>query len=166
MSILADLRRPSHTTLVFWAVTTIFVGITVAWLLLNRAPPQWDDSFYLTHSLNMFDALEEGGLLGYVKEFLSGLRTKPPLITVLPTPVYLVLGRKPQVAYAVNLVSMLVFFASLYKIGSQYWNKHVGLIAVYITGTMPLLYGLARWFLVDFTLTALVCLTLSLLTAT
>jgi 4-amino-4-deoxy-L-arabinose transferase-like glycosyltransferase len=166
MGILADLRRPSHTVLAFWTVTILFISITVVWLFLNRAPPQWDDSFYLTHSLNMFDALVEGGLLGYAKKFLTVLGTKPPLITVLPTPVYLVLGRNPQVAYAVNLVSMLTLLAAVYCIGSRYWNRRVGLVAVYITGTMPLLYGLARWYLVDFTLTALVCLTLSLLTAT
>ncbi len=165
MAILADLRRPSHTPLGFWTLTIVFMGTTVVWLLLNRAPPEWDDSWYLTHSLVMFDALVEGGLSGYARGFLTALGTKPPLITLLPTPVYLLLGRNPQVAYAVNLVSMLTLFAAVYCIGSRYWNRRVGLVAVYITGTMPLLYGLARWYLVDFTLTALLCLTVSLLTA-
>lgn len=51
----------------FWALAILFMGITLVWLRLNRTPPEWDDSWYLTHSLNMFDALVEGGLQGYAR---------------------------------------------------------------------------------------------------
>ena len=104
----------------------------------------------------MYDALAEGGVIGYARRFLTILGTKPPLITVLPTPFFLLLGRNAHVAYGINLVFMAVLFAAVFCIGRRYWDTRVGLLAAYITGTMPLLYGLSRWFMTDFALAALV----------
>ena len=162
---MAYTRNWNLSPLSFWILYTGFIGTTLGWLHLNRAPPEWDDSWYLTHSLVLFDALIDGGLAAFAKRLLTALGTKPPLIVVLPTPFYLILGRNPQVAYGVNLISMLTLFAAVYSIGRRYWSRRVGWLAVYITGTMPLLYGLAHWYLADFTLAALVCLTFSFLTA-
>src|SRR5262249_54382006 len=147
------------------AMASFFIATTGLWLWLDRSPSQWDDSWYLTNSLVMYDALREGGITGYGKTFLTILGTKPPLITALPTPFYLTLGRNAHVAYAVNLIFMAVFFGAIYQIGRQYWGKRVGVLAVYFTGTMPLLYGLSRWYLTDYPLAALVCLAVYLLIA-
>jgi 4-amino-4-deoxy-L-arabinose transferase-like glycosyltransferase len=106
----------------------------------------------------MYDALAVGGVIGYARRFLTILGTKPPLITVLPTPFFLLLGRNAHVAYGMNLVFMAILFGAVFCIGRRYWDTRVGLLAVYITGTMPLLYGLSRWFMTDFGLAALVCL--------
>src|SRR5437763_12909331 len=81
-------------------LTLFFVATTGVWLILARSPPQWDDAWYLTNSLVLFDALD-GGLPAYAKAYLSMLRIKPPLITVLPTPIYLLFGREPKLAYLV-----------------------------------------------------------------
>src|SRR5260370_22132736 len=89
--------------------------------------------------------------------------TKPPLIAVLPTPVYLLLGRNPGAAYAVNLAFLLVMFAALYHLAKRFSSARAGLLVVYIAGTMPIIYGLARWYLVDLGLTAIVCVAILLL---
>jgi len=63
----------------------------------------------------------------------------------------------------VNLVFLLVMFASLYRMGSRYSSARGGVLAVYVAGTIPILYGLSRWFLVECGLTAIVSVGISLL---
>src|SRR5215471_8437700 len=138
------------------ALSSLFVASTAVWLHLDRLPPTWDDGFYLTNSLTMFDSLVDGGLPSYARKFLSTLGGKPPLIAVLPTPAYLIMGRHAQFAYGLKLCFMLVLFAGLFGLGSKYAGPRVGLIAVYVAGTMPMLFGLSRWFLVEYAMAALV----------
>jgi len=145
------------------ALCFFFVGTTFVWLLLDRSPPSWDDAYYLSKSLVFYDALADGGVRGFSKQFLHGMGTKPPLIAALPTPVYWITGRKTRAAYAVNLFFMLCMFGSLYWLGKKYASPRAGLIAVFVAGTMPILYGLSRWFLVECGLTAMVCLGMCLL---
>ncbi len=66
----------------------------------------------------MYDALTTGGLWAFAKKFLTIMGIKPPLIAVLPTPVYLVLGRKAHAALAVNLGALFVTFLALYRMGT------------------------------------------------
>ncbi len=139
------------------------MGTTALWLRLDRLPPAWDDAWYLTNSLVMFDALVSGGLAGYARQFLTILGTKPPLITVLPTPFYLLLGRDSGYAYGVNLCFIPVLLGAVYWIGRRFWTRRAGVLAACIVGTMPMLYGLARWYLIEFALAAWVCVVLALI---
>ncbi|MBI3681435.1 MAG: glycosyltransferase family 39 protein [Acidobacteria bacterium] len=145
------------------ALILFFLAATFLWLTLDRSPCSWDDGYYLTNSLVLYDALADGGLPGYARRFVTILGIRPPLIALLPTPVYLMVGRIPRAAYAVNLVFLLVMFAALHRLGKRFGSPKAGLLAVYIAGTMPLLYGLSRWFLVECGLTAIVCVSICLL---
>jgi 4-amino-4-deoxy-L-arabinose transferase-like glycosyltransferase len=155
--------EPRKTRLAFALLTLFFLGTTLIWLWLDRTPPAWDDGYYLTSSLGMFDALTEGGLPGYAKRFLTIMQSKPPLIAILPTPVYLIAGRKPRAALLVNLGCLLILFATLYRLGKTYASPRAGLIALFIAGTMPIVYGLSHWYLVECGLTAIVCIAISLI---
>ncbi|HTM47136.1 MAG TPA: glycosyltransferase family 39 protein [Bryobacteraceae bacterium] len=147
----------SRARLAFFALSLFFLGTTLVWLRLDRSPPAWDDAFYLTNSVVMYDALTSGGLRGFARQFLTIMGIKPPLIALLPAPVYLVAGRNTGAAFAVNLAAMLVIFGVLYRLGRKYGGRRAGLAAVWIAGTMPILYGLSRWYLVECGLTAIVC---------
>ncbi|HEY6392142.1 MAG TPA: glycosyltransferase family 39 protein [Bryobacteraceae bacterium] len=149
--------------LAFLALCFFFIGATFLWLRLDRSPPSWDDAYYLSKSLVFYDALADGGLIGFSKQFLHGMAAKPPLIAALPTPIYWIAGRKIRAAYAINLAFLPVMFGALYWLGKKYASPRAGLIAVFIAGTMPILYGLSRWFLVECGLTALVCLAVCLI---
>ncbi len=151
--------------LAFLALCSFFVGITFLWLRLDRSPPSWDDAYYLSRSLVFYDAFADGGLIGFSKQFLHGMSTKPPLIAALPTPVYWIAGRRTHAGYAVNLFFLLVMFGALYCLGKKYASPRAGLIAICVAATMPLLYGLSRWFLVECGLTAMVCLGICLIAA-
>ena len=54
---------------------------------------------------------------------------------------------------------MALLFGAVYRLARHYSSPRAGLVAVYITATMPLLYGLSRQYLVEYGLTALVAVT-------
>jgi hypothetical protein len=134
----------------------LFALLTLWWLHLHRAPPSWDDASYLANSLRLYDAWHTGGFLGLGRSFLVALGLKAPLIIALPLPFYWIFGRRWHMAFLVNIVAMLVLFISIYKVGERLRSRRTGLVAVYVTGTLPLLYGLARWYMVEYAMTAMV----------
>jgi hypothetical protein len=158
-----QMRRTTRVRLAFAGLCVLFLGTTLLWLRLDHSPPSWDDAYYLTNSLVLYDSLADRGVPGYARQFLTVMRDKPPLIAVLPTPVYLILGRKPRAAYVINLVFLLVTLSALYWLGKRYASPRAGLLAAFIVGTMPMIYGLSRWFLVECGLAAIVCVAMCLL---
>jgi 4-amino-4-deoxy-L-arabinose transferase-like glycosyltransferase len=144
-------------------IASLFLCATLAWCLLDRTPPSWDDAYYLTKSLDLYDTLTDKGVVKYAARFLTVMDAKPPLIAALPTPVYLVTGRKFRAAYAVNLLFLAIMFAAIYGIARHYASSRAGLIAVAVAGTMPVIYSLSHWYLVECGLVALVCLFIYLL---
>ncbi|HLK64110.1 MAG TPA: glycosyltransferase family 39 protein [Bryobacteraceae bacterium] len=140
----------------FVALFLLFAIVSLAWLRLNKAPPNWDDAWYLANSLRLYDAWTDGGIIGAAGQFLASLSFKAPLITALPLPFYWLAGRHWQAAFLVNIGAMLVLFAAVWAIGSRLRGPRTGLMAVYICGTLPLLYGLSRWYLVEYPLAAAV----------
>lgn len=152
--------RP-HTrriAIAFFALFLIFALTSLLWLRLNKAPPNWDDAWYLSNSLRLYDAWTDGGVIGAVRQFLAALGFKAPLITALPLPFYWLFGRRWHFAYLVNMAAMLALFGAVWAIGNRLRGPRAGLMAVYICGTAPLLYGLSRWYLVEYPLAAVVAM--------
>jgi 4-amino-4-deoxy-L-arabinose transferase-like glycosyltransferase len=133
----------------------LFASSTLLWVMLDRTPPTWDDAWYLSNSLTVYDALTQGGVVGYLAKLNSVFGFKAPLIAALPAPFYLLFGRRWHAAYLVNIAAMLLLFAAVYRIARRWWNARTAVFAIAIAGTMPLLYGLARWYMVEYVLTAL-----------
>jgi hypothetical protein len=151
--------RPQLITAIIFAALYLAAAVAaLAWLRLNRAPPNWDDSWYLTNSLTLYDAWTSGGLLGLATHFLAALGFKAPLITAPPLPFYRIFGRRWHFAFLVNLAAMLALFAAVSGIGNRLRSARAGLIAVYICATLPLLYGLSRWYMAEYPLAACVAL--------
>ncbi len=140
-------------------VVLFFLSTTALWISLDKSPGHWDDAWYLTNSLTLYDALLNHGFIGYWKKFLATLEFKAPLIAVLPTPLYGLFGRHSRVAYGVNLVFMALLLGAVYRFATRYGSPRAGLVAAYVSATMPLLYGLSRQYLVEYALTALVAVT-------
>jgi 4-amino-4-deoxy-L-arabinose transferase-like glycosyltransferase len=155
--------RPSRAGILAGALFAVFASATILWLALDRAPPNWDDAWYLTNSLIVYDALSRGGIAGYISELNSVFGFKAPLIAALPTPFYLIFGRRWHAAYLVNIASMALLFFAMYRIARRFLNTRAAVLSIAVAGTMPLLYGLARWFLVEYALTALVALAVYIL---
>lgn len=153
----------SVNKLTFVALSLFFLGTTFVWLQLDHSPATWDDAIYLNGSLSMYDALTERGIVAFARESVKVMRAKPPLIAIVPAPLYLVLGRDPRAARLVNLVFLFLTLAAVYCITRRYGGDSAALLAVYVAGTMPMVYGLSRWFLTECAVTAMVCVCLWLL---
>ena len=145
-------------------VASLSLCLTSTWLFLDRTPPSWDDGYYLTKSLELYDTLTDKGVAAYAKAFLRVLDSKPPLIAALPTPIYLVAGRHYRAAYAINVLFLAIAFGAAYGIAGAYAGPRAGLIAVTALAAIPVVYGLSHWYLVECGLTALVCAAIYLMT--
>jgi 4-amino-4-deoxy-L-arabinose transferase-like glycosyltransferase len=131
-------KRPQlRTVLLLALLTALFATTTLVWLYVDRTPPNWDDAWYLTNSLTVYDALTHDDLVGYLTKVESAFTFRAPLIAMLPTPFYLVLGRHWHAAYLVNIGSMILLFAAVYDLARRWWNNRAGVFAVLIVGTMP-----------------------------
>jgi 4-amino-4-deoxy-L-arabinose transferase-like glycosyltransferase len=151
-----------HITLLC-AALLFFLLVNAAWLYLDHSIPAWDDAYYLTNSLRIYDALTDNGLPGLSRQFLHGMSSKPPLVATLPIPIYLIVGRNPSGALLINLVFLLVTLAATYLLARSLADRTAGFVALCIVGTMPMIYGLSRIFLVECGLTAFVILALLIL---
>jgi hypothetical protein len=107
--------------------------------------------------------LTQGGIAGYLSKLNAIFGFKAPLIAALPAPFYLAFGRRWHAAYLVNIAAMLVLFAALYHMAHRWWNRRAAIFAIAIIGAMPLLYGLVRWYLAEYVLTAFVAVAIALL---
>jgi hypothetical protein len=138
-------------------VAALAISAAAAWHLRDRTSPSWDDGYYLTQSLALYDTLADRGVAAYSKRFLTIMQAKPPLIAALPTPVYLAVGRRYRAAYAVNLLFLALMFGGIYGICKGSGGPRAGLIAVAVLASAPTVYGLSHWYLVECGLVALVC---------
>src|SRR5580698_10624151 len=94
-------------------LSSLFAVTTAVWVSMDRSPPSWDDAWYLTNSLNVYDGLTGHGIAGYLGKLNSVFGFKAPLIAALPAPFYLIFGRNWHAAFLVNIASMLVLFFAL-----------------------------------------------------
>jgi hypothetical protein len=141
-----------------WAgPAAFFIGLALLWQRLNQGPSQWDDSWYLTDSLNLVDALRKWGIGGWVRCYLFEVqvRFRAPLMCALPTPIYLLFGRNANLAFAVNYLFILLLFWSVHAITERYWGRRAALLAVFITGSMTELFVLTNWYFVEYGMAAL-----------
>jgi len=142
-----------------WAALAVFFSAwTALWQHLNQGPPSWDDSWYLTDSLALYDALAKWGVGGWLRCYLFEVqeRLRAPLICALPTPIYLVFGRHSNLALAVNYLFIILLFWSVHGIARRFWGGRVALLAVFITGSLTESFVLTNWYLVEYGLAAIV----------
>lgn len=141
-----------------------FVAATLAagaWhILVNAAPPAWDDAWYLEVSFRLYHALARGPF-AFAAEYASAFRIKAPLLSLLPLPLYAVTGPGERVAVWVSLAAQGTTCAAVFAAARSLWPKHprreaIAALAAALTAIIPLLYGLSRVFLVEPLLTALV----------
>jgi 4-amino-4-deoxy-L-arabinose transferase-like glycosyltransferase len=137
------------------------------WFALDRSVPAWDQADYLTSTLKYLQALQH-------PQWLSGewwtnfwlLSTKiPPLAYILTVPFLQVFGTGGDRATLVHLLFSAILLASVYSLGTQLFNRQVGLWAAAICVLLPGLYRFRLQFLLDYPLTAAItfafyCLTM------
>ncbi|MEK9147081.1 MAG: glycosyltransferase family 39 protein [Patescibacteria group bacterium] len=144
----------------YWLLLSLsvlfFIGTTAFWIFKNNLPPAWDQAHYLEASEIMRQALINEGIFSFLTKTTTILAVKAPLIAILPLPLYLAFGSLPHVALVINLIFMAVFYIFFYKLTTLIFNGRIALLSIVVISTMPLFYGLVRYFLVEFGLATIV----------
>ncbi len=139
-------------------VIAFFVITTVVWVKRDSVPPLWDQAQYLQESELLYHVLRQHGPVAFLSQFSETLRTKAPLITVLPLPFYFFLGEDQLSARYVNVVFIVLASWYLFRLGEMVAGRRAALLSVVILNTFPLVAGMSRQFLVEYGLMTLVIL--------
>lgn len=133
------------------------VAFANAWhVAFDRTPPTWDDAWYLENSFRFFHALQRGPW-AFAVEYASSFRTKAPLISLLPLPVYAVVGLSERAAIWANQACWAACVTLVLALGRRLYGERAGWAAAAAYALIPLSYGLSRLFFVESVLTMLVC---------
>lgn len=143
------------------------------WFALDRSVPAWDQADYLTWTLTYWRILQHPqGFSGqWWVDFWMRSSKIPPLTYILTAPFLNIFGPGPEQATLVHLLFSAILLGSVYGLGSQLFNRPVGLWAAGLCVLLPGLYRFRLQFLLDYPLAAMVtfsfyCLTMWWLTTT
>lgn len=133
-------------------------SVDTLWLLVDQAPPAWDQGDHLTRAMNHWRVIETPQLASpaWWRELWQQAPTqRAPLVYLLTTPFLMVLGRGFDQAVGVNLLFSAVLIGSVYRLGCRLFSPDVGKWAAAICLLSPTLAFLRTDYLLDYGLTAL-----------
>jgi hypothetical protein len=145
-----------------WAVLVALVAlgfplaVKLSWWGLDRSPTAWDDSAHVDQSLQLYDALRERGVPGLYRTFMHMGAANGPLFPLQALSFFALFGRSVASAQLVNAASLIVLSLYLLLLCRRFWPTPVGVMAVFLVGTSPLMYGLCTWYLREYSLATLV----------
>ena len=73
------------------------------WVAASAAPPSFDEAWYLELSFRFSRLLADGRLADFARAYAGAFRFKAPLVSLLPLPLYAVLGASYRAAVLANL---------------------------------------------------------------
>jgi len=150
-----------HLLLLFLLIA-FQLTINWAWLSTNVTIIGWDRPRHLIESLVYSDILEQIDL-GSLFQALTHSGYYPPLFHLSMVAFYKLLGVSMDVAAMVNMVYLIILLISAYGIGREIGGKGIGLLAAFITSTLPMVFAMSRYTYMEFSLTAMVALSIWLL---
>jgi 4-amino-4-deoxy-L-arabinose transferase-like glycosyltransferase len=117
----------------------------------------YDDSVYLADSVHLLHTAQEQGLVPFLHECAIATKNHPPMIKILPIPLYLLFG--PGTAQALSAYTLLIpiFCIYLFLLARELSDsEEVALLAVAMTAAFPLMYGMWRNVMSEFGVTVAV----------
>jgi len=134
----------------------------------DTRPLVMNSAYYLTNSLSYYSILRDltiSNVIPSIKEALY-ITPIPPLFMLTALPFYYVLGKSVDTAVISQILYMIILIFSVYGIGKHFYNKKVGVLAAFITITMPGIMALSRTYRPDLSLTAMTTLSFYMLLLT
>lgn len=148
--------------LVLAALILFHIANNWIWLSTNVVILGWDRPRHLIESLRYNDILQTLNYPSFFEAFtLSGYY--PPFFHLLIVVFYKLFGLSMDVAAMVNSLYLAILLPSTYMIGRKIWGWKEGLLAAFLVSTFPMIYAMSRYTYIEFALTAVVALSISLL---
>ncbi|MCZ6788625.1 MAG: glycosyltransferase family 39 protein [Chloroflexi bacterium] len=119
----------------------------LVWLGLDDAsPPPWDEAVYLNNGVGYCT----NEVAGNPFEYLRTSTFYPPGVPWSSCLLYALLGTNPDAVRLTGLVFLLGVMVGAYLLGARLsGNRWTGLMAAFLVGTYPIVFGEARFFLGD-----------------
>ena len=119
-----------------------------------------DEAWHLSTTLRYYEILKEFSLNIFYR-LLEVDSLYPPLYFISGASLALVTGFSRLNVVMINIFFFLIMLISTYLIGKKISNnKYTGLFAAFILSMFPMIFGMSRWFMLDFALTAMVALSI------
>lgn len=161
------LRAPSYLKKEKWYLI-ILVSIIIFCAVNNyilikedTMPSMTDAAVYFSESLDYYSViagLKLTNILATIKTLLNSQPFHPPLIILTSLPFYYFFGISTDTAAMSNVIYITTLIFSVYGIGKYFYSKKVGILAAFITATMPGIFALSRNYGLDFPLAAMTAL--------
>ena len=152
-----------HPRIWLAALFAVLAAVTIAWVSIDRRPPEWDHANHLERALRCYQNLAQGRVWTAV---IGDSAFYPPLVPCAAGALYLIFPVAPLTAQAVMLGFLAVGLAATFGAGRALWDARSGLLAAFFFGTAPfVVYSLLN-FQLDLPLAAMVAATLCVLLQT
>jgi 4-amino-4-deoxy-L-arabinose transferase-like glycosyltransferase len=146
---------------------TLWLGHVLAnylWLKSDARPPFWDTAGHAIAALRIASLPLTTDFPVVLKDLLfANMGGYPPLVYHVSVPLAILFWPTVDALLGINAVFLGVLLLSTYGIGSAFGGQETGLLAAFVVSMYPILYGLARHYLLDFPLVAMVTLSIWLL---
>ena len=151
----------ANTNYLFLTILWLFHLINnYIWLKIDTSPLRWDPGSHYLSSLRFFDVLSYPSI-HLLSEIVNVCGTYPPLVGIIPTPLYVLFGRDSDTAiFIMNSIFLFILIFSVYGIGKKLCNNKAGILASFIVTMYPMLFGQTRLFMLDPPLMAMTSLSL------
>lgn len=125
------------------------------WLIWDTRPPAWDQSAHLGLSLRYLELFLHPSR-DLISNFMKVSYYYPPFFHLSLVPIHLVFGVSQDLA----TMGLIVYFAFLiigvYKLGSYFYDRRVGMLASFLVSMYQFLVYISRFPLLDIPLTTTV----------
>lgn len=122
-----------------------------------------DESYHLIQSLKFYKILKNHPLSGLKEWWYFVPQIYPPLFTFSSAILNLAFGTSKIVSTMTNSIYLIILVLAVYFIGKKIANKNTGLLSAFIISVYPLVFGMQRWFMLDFALCSMVAFSIACL---
>ena len=137
----------------------LLAGVMVAWLAVDRRPPEWDHANHLERALECHRILAEPGHARFA-EIMAMSSFYPPLVLCAAGLLYFILPVAPLTAQLVMWGFLVAGTLAIWGVGRRLLDPPAGLLAAFLFATAPfVVFSLLR-FQLDLPLAATVALAL------
>lgn len=121
------------------ALAGLLVGLAavmVAWLLIDRRPPEWDHANHLERAVAGHRSLAALGR-DRMREIIAESSFYPPIVTCAAGLLYFALPIGPLTAQAVIWAFLVVGTLAVFGLGPRLLDADAGLLAAFLFATPP-----------------------------
>ena len=135
------------------------------WLSENVTSTGWDKPRHLAQSVHYAHLLSSPSLQSLFA-LMTGDMIRPPLFPASAALLYGLFGRTADIATMVNVIYLALALGATYGLGQRWGGRRLGMVSVALLAFFPMFYSMSRYFYLEFSLLAMVALTVYLLLAT